>query len=858
MALEAAAGFSLSLTHYEVFPDHLILKLLEEGSGDIPLILKHFDIEPDTVWTVLHKKLERFQTGNSGGPRFAPALLELVEAGWIVTSIHLDSSVIRSGALIEPYLENGSFAMTPLGDLLGAIEGKTLRREFYNIVAESTENTIAPIGEPAKAGKATAVPGDSEALEKYTIDVTGNARNGEIDPVYGRDMEIRQVVDILSRRRKNNPILVGEAGVGKTAIVEGLAVRIVEGDVIDSLKDTEIRGLDLGLLQAGAGVKGEFESRLKAVINGIMNSPKRMILFIDEAHTLIGAGGAAGSGDAANLLKPALARGKLRTIGATTWSEYKKYIEKDPALERRFQVIKVDEPDVKTGVIMLRGVRELFEKHHGLTITDSAVNAAVELSQRYISGRQLPDKAVDVLDTAAARVKMSLSGSPKQLEFLQRQKEYDERKLASLKRDLSQGHPVDADDIEEVKREIEKAGAGIEELEAKWEVQKKLVDQITIEKNKSKEIQESESGEVDADRPINQELEDMRKELNELHRGEPLVMADVNETVVASVIADWTGIPLGSMVKGQAEALLAFEETVGANIIGQDAALAEMANCIRVTKSGIGKQNNPIGVFLFVGPSGVGKSQTARYTAEVLFGGERFMTTINMSEYQEKHTVSQLKGSPPGYVGYGEGGVLTEAVRRRPYSVILLDEVEKADREVMNLFYQVFDQGNMRDGEGREIDFKNTVIIMASNIGSEQLISACENQEITSAEANEILRPLLSHYFQAAFLARVRVIPFLPLNTEAIRKITSLKMGALKERLQQSHKITVDYGEDVLSHIAARSTQVESGARNVDYVIERHLLPDISRSLVEVLATGAKPKRLNIYNENGEIAFTLE
>lgn len=849
VTLEAAAGLALSRTHNEVYPDHLILKLIEEGTGDVLQIFKRFEIDYEDLTASMNRGLSRFTAGSSSRPRFSRDILELLEQAWMISTIHYNQTRIRSGSLIEAILEDPRFDDTPLGDGIKSIEVKTLREEFFDIVAGSSENIVERGFDTDQRDEAAVRQRGGNALDMYTIDVTGRAREGEIDPVYGRDKEIRQAVDILCRRRKNNPILVGEAGVGKTAIVEGLAMRIVTGDVIDSLKDVEIRGLDLGMLQAGAGAKGEFENRLKKVINEVMDSGGKIILFIDEAHTLIGAGGAAGSGDAANLLKPALARGKLRTIGATTFSEYKKYIEKDPALERRFQMVKIDEPDEETGIIMMRGIKNIYEEHHGLSITDSAVRASVSLAKRYITGRQLPDKSVDLLDTAAARVKLTSSGKPRQLELLERQTEYANRKLESLIQDQKQGYTDDADEIEKTKAELLKLEEDIVEITERWKTQQKLADKMTALKEELKGDDEKKVAEA------TEKLIALRKELHELHKDDPLVLPDVDEVVVASVVADWTGIPVGRMVKDQAAALLNYEEIVGDKIIGQDQALKEVADSIRVTKSGMGSQDNPIGVFLFVGPSGVGKTETARYTAEVLFGGEKFMTVINMSEYQEKHTVSQLKGSPPGYVGYGEGGVLTEAVRRRPYSVVILDEVEKADREVMNLFYQVFDRGFMRDGEGREIDFKNTIIMMTSNLGTDLMMDACKNGERPDAETMiEIIRPELTQYFQTALLARIKVIPFFPLDAESIKKIVDLKLGALVKRMEKSHGIEMSYDKKLVGAIAANCTQPDTGARNVDYIIERQLLPDISRNLVERMASENMPEKLILTsNKDGTI-----
>jgi type VI secretion system protein VasG len=859
VALEAAAGYSISKTHYEVFPDHLIIKLIETGTGDIPLILNHFNINPDEACDRLQRKIDRFGAGNTAGPRFSREILDLMESSWLISSLHLNQNKIRSGALIELFIDDFRYSNTPFGDVVSSIEAKSLRHGFADIVSASIENELSTqdkSGAVLSDGSTTA----QNALDKFTINITGRAKKGEIDPVYGRDSEIFQVIDVLSRRRKNNPILVGEAGVGKTAIVEGLAVRIASGQIIQSLANAEIRNLDLAMLQAGAGVRGEFENRLKSVINEVVNSPNKIILFIDEAHTLIGAGGSGGGGDAANLLKPALARGALRTIAATTWSEYKKYIEKDPALERRFQMIKVDEPNEENCAIILRGIKNIYEKHHDLTVTDDAVKAAVSLSKRYIAGRQLPDKAVDVLDTACARVKMARSEKPAHLELLERKLEYVQRRLAGLKRDKLEGICENESEIEETLSEIDGLKENIKKLESERIEQSKLIEEITLLKAELHSQQNLDGPPSEyADDRIARLLE-LRGRLRDLQKERQLVLSEVDGNVVASVIADWTGIPVGRMIKDQAAALLEYDVILGKNIIGQEHALREIGNCLRVTKSGMGKQDNPIGVFLLIGPSGVGKTETARYTADILFGGEKSLTTINMSEYQEKHTVSQLKGSPPGYVGYGEGGVLTEAVRRRPYSVVLLDEIEKADREVLNLFYQVFDKGFMRDGEGREIDFKNTVIIMTSNLCSEEMIEALRaNEKLMPDQLIESIRPMLIKYFQAAFLARVKIIPFYPLDLAAIKNIARLKLDMLTNRLKIAHKIVAEYSPDIIDFIAVRCNLVETGARNIDYIIEQTILPDVSRELVMLLSEGKLVRHLNIYlDTDSSIKFNIK
>jgi len=857
-SLEAAAGFSISRGHYEVTTEHLLLKLMEDGSGDLALIFNHFGVNTGDLWDALLRHLEGFQTGNTGRPAFSPLMLQLFEASWVVTSVHHGLSEIRSGAVLEALIDSESLQGAPYMDHLRGIKRDVLRSDFFEIVGGSVEDRKAGRHArtlPLDGGEA---PEGETALDLYTTDVTGKARDGGIDPVFGRDAEIRQMIDVLSRRRKNNPILVGEPGVGKTAVVEGLALRIVEGDVPDSLSEVEIRGLDLGLLQAGAGVKGEFENRLKTVIEEVREAPKPTILFIDEAHTLIGAGGAAGTSDAANLLKPALARGELRTVAATTWSEYKKYIEKDAALERRFQMVKVDEPSVSNAVTMLRGIKGKYEEHHALPISDAAVEAAAELSARFIAGRFLPDKAVDLLDTAAARVKMSQSAKPAAIDDAERRLQNQEILIRAIERDLKTGVRHDAaelDGLNEDKAEIE---TELEALHTRWDKEKALVGRIVEARARMGEA--VAAGGDGAPDDARAELATLQADLAELQGDEPLIHPEVNASVTAEVVADWTGIPAGSMEKDEAQILLEMEERLEKAIIGQSEALDLIADTIRTAKSGMGNPEAPIAVFLFVGPSGVGKTECARTIAEQLFGGERFLTTINMSEYQESHTVSQLKGSPPGYVGYGEGGILTEAVRQRPYSVVLLDEVEKAHRDVLNLFYQVFDKGFMRDGEGREINFKNTIIMMTSNLASD-IISyvVSEDERPGPDEIREAIHETLAGHFQPALLARMKVVPFYPLLKEPMKLIVRLKLGRIGKRLREAHHMEFDYADDVVERIAERCTQIDLGTRNIDFIIDKNVLPDASRALITRMAAEDLPTRLTLgIDDAGDFTYMFD
>jgi type VI secretion system protein VasG len=865
--LEGAAGLCVSRGHYEVSPEHLLLKMAEDPNGDLQHILRHFEIEPSYFQRGVQHAVEDMRSGNPGKPVFSPLLLEWFQDAWLLSSLELGLQEIRSGALVASLADRPSrYTGSSFVDLLEEISKDEIRKKLLTIVAASAETaagTPAAPGEKTPASAAARAAGDS-ALARFTLDFTAQARAGEIDPVFGRDREIRQMVDILARRRKNNPIVVGEAGVGKTAVVEGLALKIVQNDVPSILSGVELLVLDLGLLQAGAGVKGEFENRLKAVITEVKESPKPIILFIDEAHTLIGAGGAVGGGDAANLLKPALARGELRTIAATTWSEYKKYFEKDPALARRFQLVKLDEPGEEDTILMLRGLREKYESAHKVRILDSAVVEAVKLSSRYISGRQLPDKAVDLLDTCAARVRIGLSSRPHELEDAQRRIQNLERELGALERDQAAGLAVESDRIGELKAAIASAQTQAADLEARWLREKEAVDRVLALRGEvetgTRSAAESQSDAVaSASVPAGAaapapalessepQLREALKALEEVQGKSPFIHTEVDTEVIARVVADWTGIPLGKMVRDDAQAILQFEDRLKERIKGQDHAIEAIGQGIRAAKAGLQNPRMPIGVFLLVGPSGVGKTETGLGLADLLFGGERFMVTINMSEFQEKHTVSRLIGSPPGYVGYGEGGVLTEAVRQRPYSVILLDEVEKADPEVLNLFYQVFDKGMLSDGEGRVVDFKNTIILLTSNLASDTIVSMAGGP--VRPEVDEIMnaiRTALVKHFKPALLARMTVVPYYPISMDAMKNIVSLKLDQVGKRLTESHRMRFAYDPAVVELISQRCTEVESGARNIDHIINGTLLPMISTQILERMGSGTLSDSLQV------------
>lgn len=857
-ALEGAVGVCVSRGHYEVRWEHVFMGLLDQVEGDIPAIARHFGIDTAGLKKAVNAELESLRTGNTGKPSFSPPFLEVVEQAWSLSSLEFSLPKISSGALLVAALERGLPAMTGYAQLLAPMDVATLKSEFNKITASSAEQTGGGI-----SGEGPSSPEAAEnVLEQYCTNFTAEAKEGKIDPILGRDDEIRQALDVLNRRRKNNPIMVGEAGVGKTAVVEGIALRIAGGDVPDHLKNVDLWGLDLGLLQAGASVKGEFEKRLKSVIDAVKGSAKPIVLFIDEAHTLIGAGGSAGQNDAANLLKPALARGELRTIAATTWSEYRKYFEKDPALARRFQVIKVDEPDEQRCAIMLRGIAPSYEKHHGARITHEGVRAAVSLSHRYISGRQLPDKAVDVLDTAAARVRMSQAAKPGALDGAERALLNAQLELKTLEKDSNAGIPELDEQINECKETISEMTERVQTLTEQWEKEKQLASTIISLQDQLVEAKEQGKPLMDIDN-LERQLREQTASLEAVQGENPMVFPHVSGAVCAQVISDWTGIPVGSMVKDEAQALLELEDRLTQRVLGQDEALAEVANTIRASKTGMRNPDAPLGVFLFAGPSGVGKTECALALADILFGGEKFMSVINMSEYQEKHTVSQLKGSPPGYVGYGEGGVLTEAVRQKPYSIVILDEVEKAHIEVMNTFYQVFDKGLMRDGEGREINFRNTLIIMTSNLASDTITQMCGGEEQPSL--NELIgaiRPELTDHFKPALLARCKIVPFRPLDKEIMRGVAAMKLDKLAQQIQNTHGMQFSCSPELINQIAENCTAVESGARNVDAVVDQALLPSISRQLL--LRLGEEDKtytRLHIQSTpegEFEIIFSQE
>ena len=892
-ALEAAAGLCVSRTNYEVTVEHVLLTMVDDTERDFQLILRHVGVEPAHLKRELQREVEGRKTGNTGRPVFSPVLIEWISSAWLLGSVELGLGQIRSGLLIVALLADRSrFGGGRYLELLDGVNVEELRRKLLDIVAGSKEESAAlglQQSKPSADGKPGAAAGISEdsAIGRFCINVTEQARSGKIDPVFARDREMRLIVDILGRRRKNNPIAVGEPGVGKSAIVEGLALKIVEGDVPEFMQNVELLSLDIGLLQAGAGVKGEFENRLRGVIDEVKASPKPIVLFIDEAHTLIGAGGAAGGSDAANLLKPALARGELRTIAATTWSEYKKYFEKDPALTRRFQLVKLDEPSPDDAVTIMRGIRGIYEGAHGVYIRDDAVSAAAHLSARYISGRQLPDKSVDVLDTASARVKLSQSAKPAVVDDAERRIATLKRELEAVERDLASDNLTQDERVTELNDQIAKIQDDLAVLNERWTRERGLVDRVlalraalhaktaptaapaasdgaepaATDGAEAPAEPEAAASDIPSDPDeIRRQIDATRAELAKVQGYDPLVHYEVTADAIAQVIADWTGVPLGSMVRDEAKNALGFAETMKTRIKGQDDAIAVIDQGIRAAKAGLNNPGAPMGVFLFVGSSGVGKTETATAVADMMFGGERFMVSINMSEFQEKHTLSRLVGSPPGYVGYGEGGVLTEAVRQRPYSVVLLDEVEKADLEVMNLFYQVFDKGTLSDGEGREIDFKNTIVFLTSNLATDIITElGMRNPKPSVEELTEAIRPTLSRHFKPALLARMQIVPFYPLRSDALGGIVRLKLNKVGARLRASQKMRFEYTDAVVEQITQRCTEVETGARNIDHIINRTLLPEISTEILQRLGDEQQSSALKVdIAVDGSFAYTFE
>jgi len=880
-AMEGATVFCKMRGNPYVELVHWLHQTLQTPDCDVHKIAQHFGLDASRLANDLTTALDKLPRGATAISDFSPHLEEAVERGWLYASLLYGSTQVRTGHLIlglvkTPGLKN---VFGGISREFSKIKPEELSESFANVVTGSAEDGASSPGvgggvSPGEASGAIAPAqmGKQEALARFSVDLTEKARKGELDPIMGRDEEIRQIVDILMRRRQNNPILTGEAGVGKTAVVEGFALRIVSGDVPPALHDVSLRTLDLGLLQAGASMKGEFENRLKQVIEEVQASPKPIILFIDEAHTLIGAGGAAGQGDAANLLKPALARGTLRTIAATTWAEYKKYFEKDPALTRRFQVIKVEEPSEEKAVLMIRGLSPVLEKHHKVLVLDEALEAAARLSHRYIPSRQLPDKAVSLIDTACARVAISQHATPPQVEDAQRQIDAlrIEGEILSRESDLGVDHDKRRNTIA---AKLTEQGERLRELKDAWLREKELVGKIIEIRGNLRSpiaVQSGPDGAPrDPDAPRDDqghgaaalnELRGLEKQLRELQGESPLIFSSVDQQAVASVIADWTGIPVGRMVKNEVQAVLSLADNMEKRVVGQRHALDAIARRIQTSRAGLDNPVKPIGVFMLAGPSGVGKTETALALAETLYGGEGNVITINMSEFQEAHTVSTLKGAPPGYVGYGEGGVLTEAVRRRPYSVVLLDEVEKAHSDVHEIFFQVFDKGRMEDGEGRLIDFKNTIILLTTNVGSELILNLCKDPDLlpdADGIAKALRQPLLKT-FPAALLGRLVVIPYYPLSDDMLKNIIRLQLGRVQRRVAENQNVPLTYDDAVVDLIASRCTELESGGRMVDAILTQTLLPEISREFLNRMLEGQPPAAVHVSLENADFVYRFE
>ncbi|HEX9173889.1 MAG TPA: type VI secretion system ATPase TssH [Telluria sp.] len=857
---------------------HWLHQILQLQDSDLARVIKQFELDPAALARDLTAALDRLPRGASSVTDLSSQVEETVERAWVFGTLMFGESQVRSGHLLVGMLKTTTLrnSLYGMSRQFEKIKVDALAEQFSALLKESPESAMqatdgfqagAAPGE-ASGAIAPAAMGKQEALKRYTVDLTEQARSGKLDPIVGRDDEIRQVIDILMRRRQNNPILTGEAGVGKTAVVEGFAQRIVAGDVPPSLREVTLRTLDVGLLQAGASMKGEFENRLRQVIEEVQASEKPVILFIDEAHTLVGAGGAAGTGDAANLLKPALARGTLRTVAATTWAEYKKHIEKDPALTRRFQVVQVHEPDETKALLMMRGLVSTMEQHHKVQVLDEALEAAVKLSHRYIPARQLPDKAVSLLDTACARVAVSQHATPPAVDDSRKRITALEVELAIIERERAVGIETGAR-AASAQEKLDAERARLELLDARWQAEKTLVAQILALRAKLRAVTGKVEGALEA--PVDAasasgrddwlaELKGLQAELAEQQGESPLILPTVDQQAVAAVVQDWTGIPVGRMVKNEIESVLKLADTLGKRIIGQRHALEMITRRIQTSRAGLDNPGKPIGVFMLAGTSGVGKTETALALAESLYGGEQNIITINMSEFQEAHTVSTLKGAPPGYVGYGEGGILTEAVRRRPYRVVLLDEVEKAHPDVHEIFFQVFDKGWMEDGEGRVIDFKNTIILLTTNAGTDLITQLCKDPELMpepEAIAKALREPLLK-VFPPALLGRVVVIPYYPLNDEMLGAIIRLQLGRIARRVRESHKIPFTYDEDVVKLIGSRCTEFESGGRMIDAILTNSVLPTVSGEFLRRMMESRPVERVHVAVAGGEFTYVFD
>ena len=874
-AIEGATVFCKMRGNPYVELEHWFAQLLQSQDSDLHRAIQHYGLDISVIAKDMTAALDRLPRGATAISDFSPHIENAIERAWTYATLQFGEAQVRTGYLLVGMLKTPSLRNPLLG----------MSKQFEKVKVEDLADNFAKICDPSPESKmraqdgtgmgsgapgedtgamAPAAMGKGDALKKFAVDLTEKAKKGEMDPVTGRDEEIRQIVDILMRRRQNNPLLTGEAGVGKTAVVEGFAQRLARGDVPPQLKEVKLLTLDIGLLQAGASMKGEFEQRLRQVIDEVQASPTPIILFIDEIHTLVGAGGAAGTGDAANLLKPALARGNLRTIGATTWAEYKKYIEKDPALTRRFQVVQVPEPDETKAILMLRGVASVLEKHHRVQLLDEAIESAVKLSHRYIPARQLPDKAVSLLDTACARVAVSQHAMPPEVEDCQRRIEALTVEQEIIGREEAIGIDVSKRSAQ-VQSLLAESKAQLEKLDARWKEEKGLVDRLLTlraqlrEGNKAVDAATAEGAAPDRTALL-AELHELQAKISSVQGESPLILPSVDSQAVSSVVADWTGIPVGRMQRNEIETVLNLPRLLGQRVIGQDHAMEMIAKRIQTARAGLDNPGKPIGVFMLAGTSGVGKTETAIALAEALYGGEQNMIVINMSEYQEAHTVSSLKGAPPGYVGYGEGGVLTEAVRRRPYSVVLLDEVEKAHSDVHELFFQVFDKGFMEDGEGRSIDFKNTLILLTTNAGTDLIASLCKDPELMpdpEGMAKALREPLLK-IFPPALLGRLVTIPYYPLSDEMLGKIVELQLKRIKKRVEARYQIPFEYGDDVVKLVVSRCTESESGGRMIDAILTNTMLPDVSREFLNRMMEGKPIEGVKVGVADGNFSYAFD
>ncbi|MDA0149657.1 type VI secretion system ATPase TssH [Vibrio sp. LaRot3] len=850
-ALETSAGSAMNQGVAAIEPEHWLVELLNQQDTQLKALMTQQNVDPQAFLNELTQRISRLPNGNQGQPTLSHGLTELLKDAWMIASVNYGHGEIISLHLVQAMLQQNKIGTTTLAlDSLQNVSISALQGLIEKTPVSHSNSQTSSVN----SGVASNAPSGSDALSKYTINLTQQAIEGNIDPISGRNSEVRKAIDILCRKRQNNPIMVGEPGVGKTAVVEGLALRIAANEVPAALQGVQIHSLDLGLLQAGASVKGEFENRLKDVINEVKNSEQPIIVFIDEAHTLIGAGGAAGQNDAANLLKPALARGEFKTIAATTWAEYKKYFEKDPALTRRFQIVSIEEPNAEDAKQMLRGIAASLQKHHGAFIAESAIDAAVYLSIRYLPARQLPDKAISLLDTASARIALTQGAKPEVIESLEQTVRYLNNELNALEKE-QELFGTQEQQIIDIKQEIEQSQTRLQTYQARWQQEVELVEQI---KARQDSILSSEQTETDEQHTLNALLDT----LSELQGEEPLVNAMVDDTAIAQVISNWTGIPIGNMMSDEIARLLSLESELDKRVIGQDVAKQELAKAIRISRAGLTDNRKPIGVFLMCGPSGVGKTETAMALAEQLYGGSNDLTVINMTEFKEEHKISMLLGSPAGYVGFGEGGVLTEAIRRNPYSVLLLDEMEKAHPGVHDLFYQIFDKGHIKDSEGRTVDFKNTLIIMTSNAADQAICDVCadteQSERINNDELLQAIRPDLQRYFKPAFLGRTTIVPYYPLNDEELAKITAIALNRIKKKLAEQYQASFTWDEGFVDFVVSKNTDPTTGGRAVEQIINRCLMPKLAEECIGRLSRQEPISQVTVTSANSTQGFKLD